>query len=210
MASSFSEQIPTIISIIAQVKPKTILDIGKGFGKYGFLVHEYIGIDNKKQILSTQTLAQQSDIEIDAVEIDNDLLLPHLSHIYREIHVGDVLKIYKDLPKYDLVLMIDIIEHIDKEQAIDLLKYLLLQNSVILIATPLEYFEQHLYDSVFEEHVSHWTLKDFQKLGITDFQKLTAGAVYLLSNHKVDIMGFGKGFIKKLKRIGHAVVNEIK
>ena len=43
MASSFLSQIPTIIYLISQIKPKSILDIGKGFGNIVYLIHEYYG-----------------------------------------------------------------------------------------------------------------------------------------------------------------------
>jgi hypothetical protein len=48
MASSFSAQIPAIVHLLKSLASKSVFDIGKGFGKYGFLIHEYLGIDNTK------------------------------------------------------------------------------------------------------------------------------------------------------------------
>ena len=50
MASSFVSQIPVIVNLVSKLKPRKIIDIGKGFGKYGFLIHEYAGIDNQKRM----------------------------------------------------------------------------------------------------------------------------------------------------------------
>ena len=208
MASSFINQIPIIIHLIKKLQPRSILDIGKVFGKYGFLVHEYVGIDNTKKIDPTKLLKEQSDLLMDAVEIDLDLMLPHLGHLYNQVHFGDILEIYEKLPKYDLILMIDIIEHINKKKAFLLLKYLLQQGADIIIATPIEFFEQDLYQSDFEHHVSHWSRKDFKELGFLDMQFFDAGAVYLLSNKKYDIRGFGISFVKKLRRIARCIKNE--
>ena len=209
MASSFINQIPAIIHLVQKLKAEKILDIGKGFGKYGFLIHEYAGVDNTKKLNPSKSLKEQSAILIDAVEVDADLMLPHLTQLYTKIYFEDIIQLYKTLPSYDLILMIDIIEHINKPKAIQLLKHLLMMGSKIIIATPIEFFEQNLYESEFEHHVSHWTKKDFIKLGYLNVQYFDAGAVYLLSNEKIDVRGFGSSWIKKLRRIARAIKNEI-
>ena len=210
MASSFIDQTPVIIYLLQKLKPKKILDIGKGMGKYGFLLHEYLGIDNTKKIDPSKTLKELSNIVVDAVEVDEDLMLPHLSQIYNKVYFGDILKIRDDLPQYDLILMIDIIEHINKEEAILALKSFLQKGSDIIIATPINFFNQDLYESEFEHHVSHWTIKDLNKLGFVEVQYLNGGAVYLLTNKKIVIRGFGNSFIKKLRRVGRSIMNELK
>lgn len=209
MASSFSDQIPSIVHLLGKLKPKRILDIGKGFGKYGFLAHEYGGIDNTKRLDPSLTMAEQSDIVIDAVEADVDLLLPHLKHIYTNVYVDDALEIYPSLPAYDLVLMIDVIEHLDKTKATDLVKYFLSKNSVLIIATPLNFFQQELYESEYEHHISHWKLKDFKALGFVEFQHFFGGAVYLVSKEKIDVTGFGNTPLKKIRRIVRSIKNEL-
>ena len=209
MASSFINQLPTIIHLVQKLRPESILDIGKGFGKYGFLIHEYAGIDNTRKLDPSQTLKELSSIKIDAVEVDADLMLPHLEHLYRKVYFEDILLFYKKLPAYELILMVDIIEHINKEGALQLLEHFLNQGSNILIATPIDFFEQELYESEYEHHISHWTKKDFEKLGHLNVQFIEAGALYLLSNEKLDIRGFGNSWIKKIRRIGRAVRNEL-
>jgi 2-polyprenyl-3-methyl-5-hydroxy-6-metoxy-1,4-benzoquinol methylase len=209
MASSFVSQIPLIIHLIQKLKPSKVLDIGKGFGKYGFLLHEYVGIDNKKKIDAEKFLNQQSSITIDAVEVDPDLMLPHLSGIYNKVYFGDILEKYKDLPEYDVILMIDIIEHINKEGALLLLKHLLEKGSFIVIATPIKFFKQELFESVYEHHISHWTYNDFKNIGHLQVQYLDSGAIYLLSNKKINIRGFGNSFLKKIRRVARAIKNEL-
>lgn len=209
MASSFSSQIPAIVYLLQKLKPKTVLDIGKGFGKYGFLIHEYAGIDNQKRINPALSMVQQSSIRIDGIEVDEDLLLPHLKQFYSEIFIGDVFKIYKDFQDYDLILMIDVIEHLDKEKAIIMLKYFLTKNMQVLVATPMTFFAQELYESEYEHHISHWKLNDFKNLGFVEYQYVDGGAIYLLSREKIEIRGFGNSFIKKIKRIAKSIRNEI-
>lgn len=208
MPSSFSSQINAIIHICQRLQPKTVLDIGKGYGKYGFLLHEYLGVAQDQKIDTYKKLKDQSAIQIDCVEVDPDLFLPHLDHFYHKVIEGNILEIYSGLPAYDLVIMIDIIEHIPKEPALKILKHFLSLKSNILVATPIDFFEQNRNQSEYEHHVSHWAKADFNLLGFVEWQKIDAGAVYLISPKRIDIRGFGRKFIKRLRRIFRAIINE--
>jgi hypothetical protein len=155
-------------------------------------------------------MAQQSDVKIDAVEVDQDLLLPHLSQLYNTVYTGDILTTYTSLPSYDLILMIDIIEHINKNEAKEMLKYFLSRGSRIIIATPLKFFEQSLYESEYEHHVSHWTSKDFAALAKINCQHMSGGGIYVLSTDKISIPGFGNSIIQRTRRIARAIRNELR
>jgi hypothetical protein len=203
MASSYPNQIPVIIHVIQQLKPKTILDIGKGFGKYGFLIHEFAGVDNRQRPDPQRTLAQQSGIAIDAVDINPDYSWPHISHLYREVKIGDVGSLYQSLPHYDLILMTDVIEHLDKTVALEMVKFFVGRGSTMLISTPVDYFQQDLYESEAEHHISHWTKKDFEMPGMfVDRQNVYPGRIFLVSAKPLNIRGFGHGLLKSIRRMG--------
>ena len=44
MPSSRPNTIPTVINLLRQLKPQSILDVGVGFGKWGHLFREYTDI----------------------------------------------------------------------------------------------------------------------------------------------------------------------
>lgn len=73
MASSFASQIPIVTFVIAKISPKHILDIGKGFGKYGLLIHEYIGINTSKKPIPNKTLKAWVSCGLPACKYRNDL-----------------------------------------------------------------------------------------------------------------------------------------
>jgi hypothetical protein len=209
MASSFVAQVPVVINIIKHLGYKRILDVGKGFGKYGFLIHEYCGIDNSERLKTDVKLKQQSKVKIDCVEIDDDMFFPHLNHFYSNIYKSDINYIYKDLIEYDLILMTDVIEHLDKDNALQILKFYKENKLDVLITTPTDFFEQYLYKSKYENHVSHWTLEDFKKIGFNvNYQKVQAGGIYLLSISQLSIPGFGNSFNKKIRRILRLIISE--
>jgi 2-polyprenyl-3-methyl-5-hydroxy-6-metoxy-1,4-benzoquinol methylase len=209
MASSYSSQIPLIIHLLSKLKPDTVLDIGKGFGKYGFLLHEYCGVDNSVRPNPTLSLAQQSRIAIDAVESNSDYLWPHLDQLYRQIFLGRIETLYETLPRYDTILMADVIEHLEKHDALSIIRHFIQAGSSMIIATPRDFFQQELFESNDEHHVSHWTAKDFRPIASVDYQNADAGRVFLISPQPMDIRGFGRSPIKRLRRIARAVRNEL-
>ena len=85
MGSSFMSQIPTVLDLLQQIHPKTMRDVGKGFGKYGFLVHEYFGNPTAVRPNPRRMLREQSTVVIDAVESNHFYMWP-LDHIYRRIY----------------------------------------------------------------------------------------------------------------------------
>jgi hypothetical protein len=212
MASSFFSQIEIIIGLVWKLSPvpRRILDIGKGFGKYGFLLHEYVGIDDKKRPDPTKTLAAQSSIAIDAVESNSDYLWPHIGHIYTNVFEGRIENLYQKLHGYDLVIMIDVIEHIEKKAGFEILKHFLRDGAIVVVGTPAEYFQQHMYESPDEQHVSYWSPQDFRSLGcFVDYQKAGPGRVFLLSDQKLDVRGFGRKPVKRLRRLARHLQNEL-
>jgi hypothetical protein len=209
MATSYSSQISAIVHLISTLKPTTILDIGKGFGKYGFLLHEYYGIDNSVRPNPTHSLAEQSRIAIDAVECNPNYLWPHLTQFYRQVFSDRIETLYKSLPRYDVILMADVIEHLRKEDACSIVKHFLDSGSTMVIATPRVYFDQEFFESPDEHHLSHWTIKDFRALGRCDYQNAGPGRIYLVSSGPLDIRGFGSAPIKRLRRIARTVQDEL-
>ncbi len=211
MATSFISQIPIIVNVVKSLRPKTVVDIGKGFGKYGFLLHEYVGISTERKIDPVKSLCEQSELTIDAVDVDSSLSLPHLPHIYRHLFDDDLLKFSSNCGQYDVALLIDIIEHVDKNDGLAAVENLLRKCKYLVISTPDHFFEQHLYESEFEEHRSLWTPSDFRRLGKVQFQNIQGGGtVYLLSLHnKTASKIIGSGLGSKMKRILRVVQHEL-
>src|SRR5437588_4552789 len=105
--------------------------------------------------------------------------------------------------------MTDVIEHLEKLPALEMLKYFVQHDSLVLISTPLDYFEQYLYESEAEHHVSHWTKSDFELPGMyVDRQNVYPGKIFLLSKKPISIRGFGHGLVKSIRRLGRSMLTE--
>ena len=117
-----------------------VLDVGPGHGKYGVLLREYVG-----------------PMHITAIEMWEPYVVSHnLQCLYDRVLVGDVTEL-TDLD-YDLVLMVDVIEHIPKPEALALLDRI---PGWIIVCTPRDFFSNGPGLPDTEEHVSHWTVEEF-------------------------------------------------
>ena len=94
------------MELVVRSKPQSVLDVGVGFGKYGYLVREYLEIwgdgDQYDQWLRT----------IDGVEVFEPYIREVQRAVYNEVFIGNATEVLPTLEKqYDLILLIDVLEH---------------------------------------------------------------------------------------------------
>src|SRR5437867_11088479 len=121
MPSSRPNTIPTVINLVRQLKPQSILDVGVGFGKWGHLFREYTDI-NEAEHDPSRYERKNWKIKIDGIEGYPGYVTEMHRYLYNEIHIGDACVLMAKLPPYDLVFLGDIIEHLDKETGLQLLR----------------------------------------------------------------------------------------
>lgn len=136
---------PLVLWLCHEVEHRTVLDVGPGHGKYALLLREYLN-DPPEQI--------------DAVEIHEPYVNAFsLRLLYDSVFVSDVLELPPErLAGYELVLMADVIEHLEKDAAIQLLARI---PGRVVISTPVAYFSNGPGLPESETHRSHWTPEDF-------------------------------------------------
>ena len=128
------DTIPSICKFIMTRKPKSILDLGIGFGMYGFLARNY-GVIWNSDITQEQYDNWKNEIIVDGIEISKSLITDLHRMLYNKIYIGDFSVIAPRLKDYDLYIMGDSIEHLDKSVAIELIKKLK-DKGKLIIATP--------------------------------------------------------------------------
>lgn len=139
MPSSFIDSVPSIVKLIIEVSPDRVVDIGPGWGKYGLMIREYC----------------KSTI-VDCVEVEEGRLFTQ-DIIYDNIISNDVRKVDSDIwSKYDLVLMIDVIEHMSISEGQRLVEEILFQGASIIVSTPKIWEAQEDKKNPYEKHISLW------------------------------------------------------
>lgn len=115
MFTSYYGQISALMDIIIDLSPQSILDIGAGFGTYGFLCREYCDLAQGREEKSQWTTA------IEGIEIDPGTSNPVHGYAYNTFHYADACQVVPTLDKrYELALMIDLLGYLPKDAGIKL------------------------------------------------------------------------------------------
>ena len=153
MGSSLPENIYPIIKCLQELSPKSILDYGMGFGKFGFLAREYLDVINDR------LHKKEWQVTIDGIDAFEGYLSPAQGYIYNSI---TICSDFIEDKKYDVVLFIDVIEHMAKGRGQILLDRLLCVCKNLIMSTPSEWSPEKSVNP-FDTHIVLWNIDDFQK-----------------------------------------------
>jgi SAM-dependent methyltransferase len=170
------------------IMPKKILDVGIGFGKFGFLFREMT------DIYMGNVFKKDWKTRIDGIEIFEPYIEKHQRHIYSNIYIGDASKVIDSLDNdYDLIFCGDVIEHLPKKEGIDFIKKLNEKCKHLYISIPVgEYWIQNsLYGNDHEKHLSVWDNKDFYEIDGLD--KVHTKQIDHLAKQTVSLVHFYNG-----------------
>lgn len=172
MGSSAPDFISDITKMFLSRKPKSILDIGIGFGKWGFLAREYCDswysrVDKDKW-----------SVKIDGIEVWERNITDAHRYIYSNIFIEDVVAVFPSLDVYDMIIACDVIEHLKKEDSIYLLNNLKNKTrGCIILSIPLgkrwlQRPSRVIKNNPYDDHLSWWTEKELNNLGYTTLKKV--------------------------------------
>lgn len=196
MPSSQYYHISKIMEMIISLNPKSVLDIGSGFGKFGVLCREYLELWDGRQKYEFKR-------RIDCVEVFQQYISPLHQYIYNKIYNNDILDIAQELDiKYDLVLLIDVLEHFEKDDGSRLLRTLLKNNECILVSTPKNPSPQKdAFGNIHETHKSAWSPSELSSLGNIAFVRDDISWISVISLNSNVISNYNES-IKRLRSHG--------
>ena len=160
MPTSTYSHIPTVIRFLQMVMPSSILDIGLGNGKMGFIARDFLDV-----MLGGRYKKGDWEIKIDGIEIFPEYIQEHQKAIYNDIYIGDAFEVIDRLGKYDLIIIGDVLEHFKKEKARQFLdKCAAHCNSYLILNIPLgeKWTQPAVYGNPYEEHISFWDHEEFE------------------------------------------------
>lgn len=138
-----------------------LLDVGVGFGKYGVLSREYLDVWNGRYS------KRSWNTKIHGVEIFKRYRNPIHKYVYDKVFYQDVVKFSKRMQTYDVISMVDAIEHLEKEDGEKLIaQFQRKVNVFVYLAFPDGHRDEALCQgAVFgnnsEAHISRWTTDEF-------------------------------------------------
>jgi hypothetical protein len=154
MPSSAIENVPPIANEIHRLQPKSIVDLGIGFGLYGAVTRQILdGIWGRCR-------SEQWQANIIGVEIWEAYRNP-CWQTYNAVSIGD----YRTFPVrgWDLVLMIDSLEHLEPEEGRCFLAGLVERNKHIIVSVPNGPMPQAdpVYGNAYERHLTTFYGREF-------------------------------------------------
>jgi predicted O-methyltransferase YrrM/SAM-dependent methyltransferase len=144
------------------IRPKSILDVGLGNGKLGFMARDYLDV-----MLGERYRKNEWKLHLDGIEVFGDYIQAHQKAIYDQIHVGDAYDIIDTLGTYDVVVLGDVLEHFEKEKGWRFLdKCFAHSNKALLLFVPLGkgWVQPAIYANAYETHRSCWGPDEIQPM----------------------------------------------
>ena len=158
------------VAILHAEEPvRSVLDIGCGAGKWGFLLRDLLDFYHRGVYYRRDWVTR-----IDGVEAFRGYENPVHAFVYDRVHWGDVVEVIDQLGEYDVIFAMEVIEHIPKEQGLRLVETLVHKcNRVVILSFPPEFddFGRHVleqkdaHENRHEEHVAVWAEDDIRAYG---------------------------------------------
>lgn len=152
--------LPDVVFELVKKQPKTVLDLGIGFGMYGAAVREWIDMGVKPFKTALYGVEYFKEYENPVWGLYNVLFIKSI----QEFNTDSTLL-------FDAILMMDVIEHFRKEDGINqlnLIKEWLKPEGIFIVGTPAVFYpQQEVYGNPAEKHLSLWSEQDFIDLGFT-------------------------------------------
>lgn len=191
MPFSNAEQISPILAEITHLNPRSILDVGCGLGLYGMLCRIHLDLYHDTEFYRKLDGSSSWHTRIDGIE-GCETYTPFIPKwAYDNIYVGNTLDIVPTIAdgQYDLILILAMIEHLTREQGIQLITQLKRIGRAIILSVPKNWQEQEINGYPLETHRSHWTEQDLRDVGFTRFLPHWGAwlAVYNISTHACSI-----------------------
>lgn len=138
--------IPDISFELIIKNPKTVLDCGIGNGLYGAVIQNY--------------LPNCKVTGIEGWEKYNN----NLWACYDAVYIGTMPEVLSEVKTFDMILILDVIEHFEKEEGKEVVRILqskLNRKGILLISTPDIFCEQGAVGgNELEIHRSLWKIED--------------------------------------------------
>jgi len=196
MPTSHPLQLDAVVGLVVTAKARSVLDVGTGFGKYGILAREYLDPANFAQ-------QEARGVRIDGIEVFEPYVTPVHRFVYDHLYIGDAVPILRTLDStYDLVLLVDVIEHLERAEGIELLRACARVGRNVLVSTPKDIGKQGAeFGNPAEVHRTQWGRGDFRAIGSCFFVSNPLSIICVLGRDAAEIRSRWQSRGRRLKGV---------
>jgi len=178
----------SLVAYLNTVRPKSILDVGLGNGKLGFIARDYLDV-----MLGERYHKSQWKLQLDGIEVFGDYIQDHQRAIYNDIFIGDAFDVIDGLAQYDMIIMGDVLEHFDKQKGLEFMdKCFSHTQTAIGLFIPLGdgWSQGDICGNPYEAHQSAWQLDELLPLcsqhQLFEYGPRKYGAFLIHKEHYID------------------------
>ncbi len=143
---------------IAQLAPESVLDVGCGFGFWGFLCRFILDAQPGRHY------EKDWKVRIEGVETYEPYIMPHQRFLYDRIHIGRIEKMIDSLGIFDMYIFGDVLEHIPKDVSKRVFQTACEKaRKGVLVNIPIGdgWLRSGTDENPDEAHLSTWNIEDF-------------------------------------------------
>jgi len=140
------------------------LDIGTGFGIYGFLARDYLDVYQGRPYKETW------EVNIEGIEAWEPYISAVHRHVYDAVHIGDAVEAIDTLGQFEMIIAGDVIEHFQREKGENLIRKMIAHSSKwVLVSVPMgqDWPQEASGGNPFQAHQSVWLQRDLSKMGFS-------------------------------------------
>jgi hypothetical protein len=226
MPTSTYAHVAVVASFLERTRPESVLDVGVGNGKMGFIVRDLLDV-----MLGGRHRSEDWLVRLDGIEAFGEYVQAHQRAIYNEIHLGDAVDLIDRLGSYDVIILGDVLEHFERGRAEAFFERCFAHARAIILNIPLgeRWTQDAIYGNPHERHLSFWKWEDFApfacRLEAFEFETLGSYGCFLIErvdylHHRARqdsdaLAGAGRieealsGLEQALQRLGRVLATEL-
>jgi len=159
LGSSSLQEVPIVIETVLALRPRSVVDLGMGSGKYGYLLREQHDI--------ADVLFGRDDwrLRLVGVEAYADYVNDIERLVYDEVVTDDAVGfLHAGTEHFDVALALDILEHFEPETGAQFLRLALETARFVVVSTPRGFYTQDGHVNHLETHRSWWPARALKRL----------------------------------------------
>jgi len=146
-----------VVDRLRAIDPSSILDVGCGWGRWGFLAREFLELWKHRYTPSEWV------VRIDALDIHPGTWTGVHAYIYDHRYEADV-RTFEPVRHYDAVIACDVLEHMEKDEGLEVLGKLRTWGGRVIVGVPIGDawpLRAGFDGNPYEAHLSRWYESDF-------------------------------------------------